>query len=911
MNHTLKKTVRFGLPALFAVSAALAQPSTGTTENKNDEPKTLEKFEVTGSRIKRLDFETPAPVETYTTQDMESKGYVNIGEFMQSLPFNSGTANSIFQTSSFQRGAATANIRGLGAQRFLTLVDGRRPAPYALVSPNAGTRQVFDFNSLPAAAIESFEFLKDGASALYGSDAITGVLNVKLKKNYSGLATTLYYGNTFQGTGGDTGVTQLSVVAGAGAKKTRIMTAIDLKTANSNFLHDYGVNSTDYSYLGANKGSNQNSTAAFPASISLTRTQAAAFGLPFPNVASTVSSWTYVSPNGTPIANPAISSFVPAPANPDSPNSVLAGNANRYNFAETYQIFPAYDYISNFTSIEHEFSDTLKAFATLTYSKNSSYYAFTPVPITFSTEGLVLPATNPYNPFGVALSSLTTRATFIPVRKFDTDSTSSSFIAGLRGSYLNRFDWETAVNSGFSNVSSVSRNAIRASTLQSYLNGTTKANAFNPFGPSDPSVIAGLTTVSPSNSRAEVLSWDANVSGRLFDLPAGSAGVAAGLEFRNERQLVDPDTAAYIGSGGGAPLLGERRVASQYVEIAMPVYKTKQLGSAELQVAARHETYSDFGSTTKPKVAGKITLPENKFVNLIVRGSFSESFQAPALGLLYASQTVAFSSGLLQDPLRPQDPPVQMRIVQGGNPNLLPETGKTKYVGGVLEFPKVRNLSLSVDFFDMRINQYIVTPSSTYLLTAAGRAQFPNAIVRDNTLSNPGPILRLEAVPSNNPLAYQIYRGLDYGLRYSLRNTRLGSFAFNATATQIIKRGTDSGLGGGFYNNAGYYFDPRWKGSFSTAWNYKQYGASLTADYTHHWFNDGYTVTGWGENPLTILGAQLRYAGFFGTNLQVGCSNLLNTRPPVNGREVLGMSTVVSPTATLGRFVYVRVRKEF
>jgi hypothetical protein len=115
----------------------------------------------------------------------------------------------------------------------------------------------------------------------------------------------------------------------------------------------------------------------------------------------------------------------------------------------------------------------------------------------------------------------------------------------------------------------------------------------------------------------------------------------------------------------GAPLLGERRVASQYVEIAMPVYKTKQLGSAELQVAARHETYSDFGSTTKPKVAGKITLPENKFVNLIVRGSFSESFQASALGLLYASQTVAFSSGLLQDPLRPQDPPVQMRIAAG------------------------------------------------------------------------------------------------------------------------------------------------------------------------------------------------------------------------------------------------------
>jgi iron complex outermembrane receptor protein len=216
-----------------------------------------------------------------------------------------------------------------------------------------------------------------------------------------------------------------------------------------------------------------------------------------------------------------------------------------------------------------------------------------------------------------------------------------------------------------------------------------------------------------------------------------------------------------------------------------------------------------------------------------------------------------------------------------------------------------------VDYFDIRLNQFIVSPSTAYLLTANGMAQFPNAIIRDNTLGNPGPILRIETVPANNPAAYQIYRGLDYGFRYTLRNTRTGTYTVSGMATQILKRGSDSGLGGGFFNNAGYYFDPRWKGSLSTGWSYKEYGASLTADYTHHWYNDGYTTQGWGENPLTILAAQLRYSGFWGSTITLGASNLLNTRPPINGRETTGFMPNISGPATLGRFIYMRIRKDF
>lgn len=908
---------RLGLVSVVCAGSLAAQtpastPTTTTTAPKPEVQK-LEKFEVTGSRVKRLDHETPAPVATFTIADIEAKGYTNIGDFIQSLPFNSGLANSIYQTSSFLRGAATTNLRGLGAQRFLTLVNNRRAVPYALISPNFGTRQVFDFNSLPASALESVELLKDGASAIYGSDAITGVLNIKLKKNFTGLSVTGYYGNTLKDHGGDTGTLQMSVVAGFGNAKTRLMTAVDVKTANSNFLRDYGVTTTDYSYLGTNKGLNQNSGSNWPSNLTLTRAQAAAVGLPFPNVASTVSSWTYVVNGGAPTAGPTLSNFVPAPANPANPNAVLIGNENRYNFAETFAIYPAYDYLSNYTTVEHDFSDVIKAFGELTYAKNSTYYAFTPGVITYSTEGLTLPASNPYNPFGIPLTTLTARANFGPVRKFDTEAISANMVGGLRGSILNRWDWESAVSYGYSDVSTISRNAIRASTYQAALNGTTRATALNPFGPSDnAALVAGLFTVSPATYKAEGLTWDGHVAGKVFELPAGDVGLAIGGEARNDRLTANPDTSAYLGAGGGNPLSGRRTVTSQYVEVTAPLFRSPELGSFEIQAAGRHEHYSDFGDTTKPKYGAKWRLPANRFVNVILRGSYSESFQAPVLGLLFASQTVAFSGTVLQDPLRPQDPPTQLRIVTGGNPGLLPETAKVKYAGAVFEdVMKIKDLSFSVDYFDMRINQVIVVPSSAFLLSERGRAAFPNGIVRDSTLGNPGPILRLESLPSNNPAAYQMYRGFDFGIRYALRNTRTGTYTFAADATQIKKTGTDSGLGGGFFNNTGYHYNPRWKANAGTAWRYKRIGANVNVDWTHHWYNDAYTAQGWGENPFTLVHGQFHYAGFWNSTITLGANNLLNNRPPPNGRESVGFDPSTYGPGVLGRFLYIRVRKDF
>lgn len=881
-------SVRNWLAALALVASlslnttAVAQDTAAT--DKKDETVTLEKFSVTGSRIMRRDIETPAPVVAYSASDIEAKGYTNIGDFIQSLPFNTGSANSIYQTASFLRGAATANLRGLGSQRFLTLVDGRRAVPYALT--NSGNRSVFDFNSLPAAAIDSVEFLKDGASAIYGSDAITGVLNIKLKKNYSGLSVGAYYGNT---QGHDTGTQQFSVVAGSGTGKTRIMAALDFKSSNSNFVRDYGIKSTDYSASG--RGINQNSSLNFPANITINAALGAALGLP--------ASGTLVVNGGTLLSNPTLGDFS---------RTTSVTNANRYDFIETYQRYPAYFYTSAFVEMEHDISENLKAFAKFTFSDNFTFYAFTPGVINFPTEGLSLPVNSPYNPFGIAVTTLLARTNFGPVRKFDTESIAANSLVGLKGTVMQKWDWEAAASYGMNRVTTIARNAIRATTYQSALNGTLSGfvgSFFNPFGPSsNPNLANALFTTSTSSNRAESTGFDASISGSLYDLPAGELGVAAGAEYRKDELITNPDTAAYLGSGGGQPLSGDRDVASFYAEVTAPI--TKFL---ELQAAVRHERYSDFGNTTKPKAAVKLTLPKTKFASVLLRGSYSESFQAPALGLLYASQTIGFSSTLLQDPLRLQDPPQQQRIVTGGNPNLLPETAKSYYAGFVVEdIGGLKNLSISFDYFKFRINQVIVTPGATYLLSERGRAQFPNAIVRDGA---GGPILRIDSVPSNNPAAYQIYRGFDLGVNYRLNNTRYGDFIFNAEATRILEIGSDSGLGGGYFDNVGLNNNPKWRGQANVSWRYKDYGASFGGDYIGAYFNDGYTAAGWDEGSYTLFQGSFSVRGVYGTTVTVGANNLFDKTPPFNGYETGGFDPNTYGAGAMGRFLYIRVRKEF
>lgn len=884
-------SVMFALPGAF--SQAGDQPADDTVV-------VMEKYEVVGSRIKRVEAEGPQPVLTMTAAEIEMRGYETLGDFIQTLSFNSGTTNSVIQTASFLRGAATANPRGLGANRFLVLIDGRRTASYPFTDSNSNS--VFNFNSIPTGAIESIEYLKDGASAIYGSDAVTGVMNIKLKRNYSGLSADY---SVSQSTGGHDHLQQrVNITAGGQGEKTQAMITLSHARSNATFIRDYARSrTTDYTSvasaedLALGKAVNQNSSFNFPANLTLTTAQAVAIFGPGSL------SGNYVLTGGAPTANPTASMFARVTAIP---------NANRYDFAQTYQLYPESENTALFANVRHKLTDNLYAFGSFLYSNNWIDYYFTPSviqsignPGTGPTGLLNLPATNPYNPFGVDITNFSYRTNFGPPRIFETEENTSSILVGLGGDINDDWSWQVGANFAQSSVFGISRNAVRATDLQAALNGTTRDTALNPFGPSDnEEVVSRLFTVSNRNAKSESQTYDAVVTGKLFEIEGRPVGIAIGGELRREFLRDDPDTAAYVGSGGGTPFQGKRNVESAYTEVTVPALK-----NLEFQGAVRYEKYSDFGDTTKPKIGAKFRVTDW----LMVRASYSESFKAPDLGRLYTTQKTAFSSTQLTDPKRPGDPAVQIKIVSGGNPNLQPEEADIKYAGIVVDVPGVKNLELTVDWFQFDIVNVISAPSINTLL--AREDIFPGGVVRDNTQGSPGPILYVQTVPFN--IAEQAYEGVDFGMNYRFDTERFGSFRVSANFTQVISSLSNSGIPQADgspapdFENVGLYYNPEWKGNASASWAFKDWTTALTADYVGAWFNDGYTAAGWPESPVTVYNLNIGYKGFAGYRISVGATNLFNKEPPFNGRETTGFMQGIYGYMAAGRAVYLRIGKDF
>lgn len=935
-------------PLLMSVvlhAQAAAESPAPAPEKAGDEEKelvVLEKFEVVGSRIKRIDTETVSPVVKVHSRDLSLTGFATVGDALRSLPFNGGQAQTPADSgNSFTPGASTINLRGLGNNNSLVLINGRRTAPYALPGYD-GFQTMFDLNSVSEAAIDSMEILKDGGSAIYGSDAVGGVLNIKFREDFTGVRTRLKVGDYF-GTGGM--LKQASVVAGQVSGKTSVVTTLDWQRRDAVLARDisYAANadktseayraspayrasgwddagfSSEQAYLDAIEAFDPvadgwfdtRSSRGYPGYLSVSFLDDD--GNPY------TERMTYEAPTANPTADEAVPGL------------------NYYNYQETSGLFPKQEIYSFFTTIKHRFSENLYGFADLMFTRSSalSTTAATPADLEAengltSTTRMYYPASNPYNPWGEDIYNGRRRLVEVADRVSDITSDTPRVVAGFGGKFggLRDWSWEAAGLYARNRVKTTALGAVPDFRLQQAMLGLTRAGDgslswnpatpeservfFNWFGPNPAEFADFLVTENTTSASLELQSVDASANGSVIDLPAGPLAMAAGFEHRREK-FVSKRTALnaegnIVGGDEGTSSRGSRKVTSVYSELGIPVVK-----QFEVQLAGRYEQYSDdgFARSVRPKIGFKF----HPLSWLTLRGSFSKSFKAPDLAYLYTSSQTSFVANQMRDPVTGTEID-GLKIVTTGVSSLKPELSDTYYAGIAIE-PKsgfLKGFSLAIDGFRFEQTNLLARLSDFYsysdFLTRAadGDPVFTPKVVRDAQTGEVRHIL-----DNYDNLSTGFYQGGDIDAAYEWHTNAFGDFRVGAAATWVdsVKGNEDEFVGG--------RLNARWNANGSFAWRVRDwewnvYGVlrgarTETIDYGTVFDEGDDLYVSYRLRQQFTVNTSVTYRGFRKFEITVGVNNVFDQDPPLDLQEALGTTPGVNDPEP--SFWYVAVEREF
>ncbi len=919
-------------------SIAVAQTAPTPSLPAAAEPKEvkMERFEVTGSRIKRLDAETVSPVVELTAAKIETQGFTTVGDALRALPINNGQALTPMDSgTSFTPGVSTINLRGLGNNNTLVLINGRRAVPYAAPGFN-GFQTVFDLNSIPDSAIERIEILKDGGSAIYGSDAVAGVVNVILRRDYQGVTASVQFGN-YVNTDGF--LKQGTLLVGNNTANTSIVATFNWQEQRAVFARDLSFSrNADLTSVAASANLRYTATGWADAGYSseqayltdIGATDAIADGWADQRSSRGFPGYVVVSGHQRTFTNPT--------STPTVANSV--SGYNPYNFNETAGMFPEYRKYSFYTTVKHEFGDNLYGFADFSFSRINSivYSAAAPADIETSLglsagSHMVIPSYNPFNPWAVDISAGRRRMVELPNRISDVTADTPRIVVGLGGNLngpgvLSDWTWEAAA---LYTKNTVNNNSLAAadSRLQEALMGLTRlgngALAWNPstaqanrvyfnwFGMNEPAMADFLTVHNPTSASLEFWNYDASATGTLFDLPAGPVKLAFGAEHRLEKMAnIKTDlnaTGDILGGDEGTSSFGQRNVTSIYAEMDVPII-AKRL---EAQFAGRYEMYSDKGF--QQKIRPKVGLKFHAFDWLILRASYSESFKAPDLAYLFTAATTTFTSGKIPDPVTGTTID-QLQIVVAGNPQLKPETTDTFYAGLVVEPQKgaLKGLQGSVDWFQYRQRDLLDQLSNFYGYdqflsgAAAGDPIFAGKVVRD-----PGDNRVLYVRDDYVNIEKGVYRGVDLAASYTWKTKTAGTFYFGADATWIDRVFIENS------NLVGTYLTPRWNATGQFTWSRGDWDTTLFGIYRGRRhrdvtygsiFDEGDTLfISYDVKPQYTLNASLTYRGFAKTKITVGVANALNSKPPVDPMSSSGTTDGINDGQPA--FWYVRLERAF
>lgn len=906
---------------------------------------TLERVEITGSSIKRIDVEGALPVQTITREEITRSGVTSTEQLLQSITAASsmgGTANATGAGSSTY-GLATVSLHGIGEERTLVLVNGRRLAIFA----GAGVAAV-NINVIPLNAIERVEIVKDGASGVYGSDAIAGVVNFILKKDYQGIELNATYGTPTRDGGGQN--QGLSVVGGIGnLQKDRfnITFSAALEKDFALFAKDRAFSATgnQFPYLVAAATGQGNIEGGIDP---VTGVRGSGFG---------------ASP-GTGFGNPLATSGQCGTINMFL-NPTLTNKGTPYCTFDSngfVGLTPKRDLINLTANGSFKASDSLELFGDVMYSKSVVTQRFQPSPVRrsflvtdgeFANQGVV-PAliVQPTNPnYTIAQQYLTTVANdatlsaavradaqalltansplAVTARVFDfglrtSEDTAkqSRFVGGAKGTAFG-LDYEVAAAHNEAKTSgTVPDGYFSQVAYAKYVSSPT--SDWNPWSLTQSAAFnAGLAasgakyTGSTLDAKSTSDGVDAKVTGELGKLAGGAIQYAAGGSYREEKYSASPSAALGTGDiaglgGATAAWSAKRKIASLFGELVLPITSTLEGG-----VQVRGDKYSVVGDTTNYKATMRWT--PNK--TWLVRGSVGSSFRAPSLLDLYTPETIG-TSEQFNDPATGQTG-LQVNAINGGKSDLKPEKAQQETIGFV--FQPTPAFSAGIDLFNIRIKDYIQNPSAQLLVSRfrAGDPAYANLV----TLDANGDVDTINQKLANTGGA--TVRGLDVDLQYK-ENVADGKFTTRLLGTYMLKfdettpSGSISHKVGTIIDSTGAPVSGAESGGVVLRWKHV-----LSATYsTGPWiftaaqnFASGYEA---GLNQIdgvrnfipsfSTYDANITYTGVKNLTLAVGARNLFDKNPPgifTPASNQFQAGYDITQYDPRGRFVYVAAGYKF
>jgi iron complex outermembrane receptor protein len=830
-----KKQLAVAIAATFvAAGVAYAQQT----------PQKVEKVEVTGSNIKRTDVETVAPVDVITREQIERSGQPTIADVLRNVPANTGNSYSESFSNSFAPGASGISLRGLGQKATLVLINGRRTSGYGFAQNLQDS--FVDLNSIPSSAVERIEVLKDGASAIYGSDAIAGVVNVILRKDYKGVEFTVGGGQAagngdykFTATAGfgDLGKDKYSVLGVFDYYKRDLVTLAETDFGASrdwrgragggrNFQSLTGLG-TWQQYNAAGTSATQNFRAvdncAAVGGTVMTGPQAVAAGLI--DLTSTQSAANLATLNARAAAT----------------NTFCTYDANKFITA-----LPGTERYGALVKGTLEISPTLQAYSELGFSKVDSKQVFTPTFFAGSTNSAlaaqgIQPVFNINFAPGVAGNPFSTTARYagalndLGTRDTSVSSETYRILAGLKWSF-GAWDGDSAIGWSRNSVSADNFNRLDIRGIGSVfgvatgrqppipMSSTSTYNlnnsSLNSAGVRD-SIRANFTR----SATSELAFVDTRASTEIaqFTLPGGPVGLAIGAEFRNEKLRDAPaaiQTGGFVMGQGVTATDGKRDSFAVFAEASLPIFK-----SLEAQLAVRSDHYSDYGSSTVPKVGLKWKVsPE-----LMFRANWGEGFRAPTLPEISPSNATFFTAVI--DPATGAQTNISGQF--GGNTTLKAEKSRSTTIGAVFE--PSRDLNFGINWYQIDWRDYVSAPSLQSLVDGDGiiNGVRRGVITRDPTN---GVVVLVATQYYNTPRV--LTSGLDFDATYRL-NTLYGKLGVRVGATYLERyRVEDFESVTEYVGRNGFGSVPRIRGNLTLSWDQGPWSTAATFNYVHSYYQD-------------------------------------------------------------------------